>query len=105
MTVRLTGGSTWSRGRATLPSVLALEILAQAAVAALPAGAAGSGGGLLAGIDHARFDAPLCPADTLVATVAIERRFGQLIKVRGELKRQDSNAPVASASLYLALTS
>ncbi len=104
MTVRLTGGSTWCRDQGALPAVLAIEILAQAAVIALPQSGGAEGQGLLAGIDDARFERPLAPADTLIARFHIERRFGQLLKVRGSLRSTESNDPVASASLYLALT-
>ena len=104
MTVRLTGGSTWCRDQGSLPAVLAIEILAQAAVIALPESGGSGGQGVLAGIDDARFERPLSAAETLVARFHVERHFGQLLKVHGSLRSAKSNESVASASLYLALT-
>ncbi len=85
-----------------MPSVLAIEILAQAVAVALTEGDLGGAPMVLAGIDDARFESPLRPADTLVVHLVVEGRFGRMIKVRGTLSHESSGDLVASASLLLA---
>lgn len=99
--VSLTVDASWCRGAGAYPAVLALEILAQAAILALPEADAG-GRGLLAGIDNARFLAPLEPGDELLARLELAGRFGRLIKVSGTLEDAQGRRLV-EAGLLLAL--
>lgn len=93
------------------PLSLAVEAMAQAALAALPpaggAGDEGAAGGavFLAGIDGARMLAPIWPGDRLEAGATIEGRFGPAIKVACHLDRRSgaSAERVAEARLLLAL--
>lgn len=105
LVVAISAAAGASRG-APLPAVLAIEILAQAALAGLaPEGEAGEGKGtglgLLAGVDEARFHQPLRPGDQVTAMVETEGRFGRLVKAAGRLEREGE--VVAEARLLLAL--
>ena len=82
----------------SFPVFLAVEILAQASLAALTGGnqtsetEEPSGQGLLAGIDTIRFldplvSHPLGPGDLLEVEAEQTAAFGRLIKVQGTLRR------------------
>ena len=81
------------RGAAAMPAVLALEMMAQSALLALPppedlpVGAGEPPMGLLAGADAVRFSAPVAPGDRLVARAELVGRFGRLVKARVTLSR------------------
>jgi acyl dehydratase len=104
-----------ARGAAELPSMLAIEMMAQSALVALPAGALDDRGeskaegtvvrGLLAGVDGVAFLAPLRPGDALRARAEVVGRFGRLIKARVTLSRvvDATVEPVAEGELLLAL--
>ena len=104
-----------ARGAEDLPPMLALEMMAQSALVALPAGASGDRGeskaegpvvrGLLAGVDGVSFLAPVRPGDALRAQAEVVGRFGRLIKARVTLSRVVGAIvePVAEGDLLLAL--
>jgi 3-hydroxymyristoyl/3-hydroxydecanoyl-(acyl carrier protein) dehydratase len=97
--VVLSGGAWASRGR-SLPAFLAVEILAQASLAALAGGASPAAGIFLAGVDDVRFSAPLRPGADLLAQVEVIGRFARLVKIRGRLLERDE--VIAEGSLLLA---
>jgi 3-hydroxymyristoyl/3-hydroxydecanoyl-(acyl carrier protein) dehydratase len=120
--VLVAGNAAGLRGRGELPSVLAIEMLAQAALVRLaailpgPAPSAGDGvasamsgaaatagprGGLLAGVEGVRFHTPLRAGDRLLAEVELVARLGRLLKVRCALRR-DAEV-VVEGELLLAL--
>ena len=98
-----------------LPPMLMVEMMAQAALLALPAVASASAGGapsplargLLAGLDGVRFLAPVRPGDALRARAELVGRFGRLVKARVTLLRVGDDAArpesVAEGDLLLAL--
>ena len=107
-----------ARGAAEVPPTLVVEMMAQAALAALPgeAGAAtpgdatgaASGGGLLAGLQGVSFHRPLRAGDRLTAEAELVGRLGRLIKVHVRLIAADTpagqpSAPLAEGDLLLAL--
>jgi hypothetical protein len=96
--------------RGPYPLSLAVEAMAQAALAAVPREGPGTVGGraFLAGIEDARLLAEIHPGDRLEASADLLTRFGPAIKVRCRLKRPSSDsagagATVAEATLLLAL--
>jgi len=94
------------RGAAELPAFLAVEVLAQSALVALPEPASGDaskegGLGLLAGVQDVQFHAPLRPGDVLTASATLVARLGPLLKIRAELRRDDE--VVAEGELLLAM--
>lgn len=85
-----------ARGAGEVPATLAVEMMAQAALAALPGGAAGAasasepGGvppprGMLAGLDGIEVHRPLVAGDRLTAEAALVGRLGRLLKVHVRL--------------------
>ena len=106
-----------ARGAAELPPMLALEMMAQSALVALPgasegaepgSGAAAGGPprrGLLAGLDGVRFLGPVRPGDVLRARAELVGRFGRLYKARVLLSRvvAAGDETVAEGELLLAL--
>ncbi len=101
--VLVSGNAALARGGAELPALLAVEVLAQAALVALPA-AGGEGaprGGLLAGLEAVRFHHPLWAGDRLTASATLLARFGTLVKVRATLRRGETT--VVEGDLLLAL--
>jgi len=97
--------AVWLRGAPELPPLLAVEVLSQAALGALPAAAATGASprtGLLAGLEGVRFHAALRPGDLLVARATLLGGRGSLVKVRAELRRDD--VTVVEGDLLLALT-
>ena len=117
-TLAWTVNGALARGGADMPPMLALEMMAQSALVALPAGA-GAGGepgsgevaggpprrGLLAGLDGVRFFAPVRPGDVLRARAELVGRFGRLYKARVLLSRVAAagDETVAEGELLLAL--
>jgi len=69
-------------GRPIMPGVLLVEMMAQAG-GFLESGPLIDKGVFLAQIIDARFKAPATPGDRLLANVALEARFGGLIRVAG----------------------
>ena len=89
--------------RAAYPLSLAVEAMAQAALAAVPAGREEKEAGgrvFLAGIEDAHLLAEIHPGDRLEAKAELLSRFGPAIKVRCHLDREGT--PVAEATLLLA---
>jgi 3-hydroxymyristoyl/3-hydroxydecanoyl-(acyl carrier protein) dehydratase len=96
--------------RGPYPLSLAVEAMAQAALAALPQQGGGEPGAqvYLAGIEDARLLAEIHAGDRLAASAELLSRFGPAIKVRCRLKRPSSDSAetgvtVAEATLLLAL--
>jgi 3-hydroxymyristoyl/3-hydroxydecanoyl-(acyl carrier protein) dehydratase len=96
--------------RAPYPLSLAVEAMAQAALAAVPAEREEEAAGrvFLAGIENARLVAEIHAGDRLEASAELQGRFGPAVKVRCRLKRPSSDsagagATVAEATLLLAL--
>jgi hypothetical protein len=89
--------------RGPYPLSLAVEAMAQAALAALPREGPGTVGGraFLAGIEDARLLAEIHAGDRLEASAELLSRFGPAVKVRCRLERD--GRPVAEATLLLAL--
>jgi predicted hotdog family 3-hydroxylacyl-ACP dehydratase len=103
--VLVTANAAQVRGAGALPAFLAVEVMAQAALVALPAPDQATDaprGGLLAGVEAVRLLVPLRAGDRLVARAAVLARLGPLIKVRAELLR--GAEVVADAQLLIALT-
>jgi 3-hydroxymyristoyl/3-hydroxydecanoyl-(acyl carrier protein) dehydratase len=103
----ITSGASWLRGAGELPATLAVEALAQAAIAALAPAQGddadrGASGGVLAGIDSVRFHAALVAGDRLEARATLLGRLGALVKVHAELRRGD--VIVVEGDLLLAQT-
>jgi 3-hydroxymyristoyl/3-hydroxydecanoyl-(acyl carrier protein) dehydratase len=88
--------------RGPYPLSLAVEAMAQAALAALPQQKSGEPGArvYLAGIEDARLLAEIHAGDRLAASAELLSRFGPAIKVRCRLEQD--GAPVAEATLLLA---
>jgi hypothetical protein len=110
VTLLWTVNGALARGAAEAPAFLAVEMMAQAALVALPPPAperAAEGaepatrGGLLAGLEDVRLNAPLRAGDEVRAEAAVLGRFGRLVKARVLLVRGDET--VAEAVLLLAL--
>jgi 3-hydroxyacyl-[acyl-carrier-protein] dehydratase len=104
--VLVSGNAAQLRGAPALPAFLAVEVLAQTALMALPEAASGgapkAGGlGLLAGVQEVQFHSPLRPGDVLTAGATLVARLGPLLKVRAELRRDDTL--VAEGELLLAM--
>ncbi len=104
--VLISGNASQLRGAAELPAFLAVEVMAQSALVALPEPASGDapkegGLGLLAGVRDVLFHAPLRPGDVLTAGATLVARLGPLLKIRAELRRDDS--VVAEGELLLAM--
>ena len=104
--VLISGNAAQLRGAAELPTFLAVEVLAQSALVALPESTSGDapregGLGLLAGIQDVQFHAPLRPGDVLTAGATLVARLGPLLKIRAELRRDDEI--VAEGELLLAM--
>ncbi len=78
----VTAGATPLPGRPVVPDTLLLEMLAQTA-GFLEADTLHGRAMFLAGIQDARFEAPILPGDRLRLEVAPEGAFGGLMKVRG----------------------
>jgi len=106
--LQVTGNGALVRGAATLPALLVVEMMAQAALVTLPRAAGEAADapvvrhGLLAGIDELRCDLPVLPGDRLEARAEVVGRLGPAIKARVELRRDGEL--VASGHLLLALT-
>jgi len=97
------------RGAASLPTFLAVEMMAQAALVALPRGESAvevasdtPRTGVLAGVDALRCDVPLVPGDRLLARATLLGTFGGVVKARVELLREEQ--VVAEGDLLLSLT-
>ncbi|HUF79023.1 MAG TPA: hypothetical protein VMR44_08915 [Thermoanaerobaculia bacterium] len=88
--------------RGPYPLSLAVEAMAQAALAALTQQEGGEPGArvYLAGIEDARLLAEIHAGDRLAASAELLSRFGPAIKVRCRLEKD--GAPVAEATLLLA---
>ena len=94
--VRLSAGSTWSRGTGGPAALWLVEAVAQSAAELLvppsqPEGGADSavpaaGPLVLAAVDGARFDPPPSDGETLEIEVGLEARWGGLIRVRGVIR-------------------
>ena len=84
------------------PLSLAVEAMAQAALAAVPQDREDESPGtvFLAGIENARLLEEIHPGDRLEATADLQGRFGPAIKVSCRLSREGT--PVAEAVLLLA---
>ena len=95
------------RGAAALPALLVVEMMAQAALVALPRAAgdvhddAAGRHGVLAGIAELRVESPVRPGDRLEARAELLARLGPAVKARVELRRDGDL--VASGHLLLAL--
>jgi hypothetical protein len=89
--------------RGPYPLSLAVEAMAQAALAAVPAEQELEAGGrvFLAGIEDARLLAKIHAGDRLEARAELQGRFARAVKVRCRLERDGT--PVAEATLLLAL--
>jgi 3-hydroxymyristoyl/3-hydroxydecanoyl-(acyl carrier protein) dehydratase len=107
-----TAGGAYGRGGDPMPVTLAVEMMAQAALLALPAASSGSAPaaadqpprrGLLAGLDGVRFHLPVVPGDSLEARAELAGAFGRLVKARVMLLRSGSAEVVAEGELLLAL--
>ena len=100
-----TVGGALDRGAGQAPTVLAVEMMAQAALMLVASGGAGeaesSGPGLLAGADRVVFHAAVRAGDRLEAHAELTGRFGRLMKVRTRLTRE--GALVVEGDLLLAL--
>jgi predicted hotdog family 3-hydroxylacyl-ACP dehydratase len=98
--------AVWLRGADALPALLAVEVLAQAALVALPGpsadGAPSPRAGQLAGLEDVRLHSALRPGDRLIARATLRGRLGPLVKVHAELRRGDQT--VVAGDLLLALT-
>jgi 3-hydroxymyristoyl/3-hydroxydecanoyl-(acyl carrier protein) dehydratase len=103
--IEITTNAAALRGAAELPPMLAVEMLAQAALVALPgppeAGGDGPRQGLLAGVENVCWHGPLRPGDQLQVSAALLGRLGTLVKARVELRR--GTETVVEAELLLAL--
>ena len=90
MRIEVTANAAALRGAAELPPMLAVEMLAQAALVALPGPPEAAGGaprqGLLAGVENVRWHAPIRPGDQLQASASLVGRLGTLVKARVELR-------------------
>lgn len=104
---RLTAGAGLGRGEAWSP-IVAIEMLAQAALAlSTPADAEAAGGALLAGLEGVTFaeslaTRPLAAGDTLVASVERQGALGRVLKLRGRLER-DAEVVVEGSFLLAGL--
>ena len=94
--VPLSAAAEALRGEAIGQQALAIEILAQAA-AELVAGDRRPG--LLAGVEACELLSPLCAGDRLEVTAAIEARFGRVLRIAGELRRDGE--PIFRARLLV----
>lgn len=96
-----TVGAWWARGAAAAgPLGLLVEAVAQSAALVLHPGAAEPSRLALAAIDRARLDVAPQPGQSGEIEVAIEARYGGLIRVRGFV-RVDGRA-VGEATVVLA---
>ena len=98
-----TADGFWCRGAQNLTLSLAVEMMAQAAVAEAPEEKRGARGSL-AGIQAATLHGEVRPGDVLVARTELLGKLGGLVKVRSELLSSDG-AEVAHADLLLAIES
>lgn len=92
------------RGASGLPPFLALEVMAQAALMALPAsgGAASAArGGMLAGVESVTLQRPLRAGDRALVRAVVVGRLGPVVKVRAELRCDDET--IAEGELLLVL--
>jgi len=85
-------------GRPIMPGVLLVEMMAQAG-GFLESGPLIDRGIFLAQIIDARFKAPAMPGDRLLANVALDARFGSLIRVAGAVTCEGKT--VCTAKLLL----
>jgi hypothetical protein len=103
--VQVTTDAALVRDGAELPPMLAIEIMAQGSLVALPpAGGAGVEGpvaGLLAGVESVRWHGALRPGDRLTVRASLLGRLGPLVKARVELRRDEET--VVEGELLLAL--
>jgi hypothetical protein len=98
---RLPGAAALGRPFA-FPLTLAVEGLAQAALALLPREDGKPGGmGSLAAIDGAELLAEIHPGDVLVAEVQVLGRFGPALKVAAAFTRDGERVVVASLLLHV----
>ena len=110
MLLQVSSNAALLRGAASLPTLLAVEMMAQAALVALPRGESAveevasdtPRAGVLAGVDALRCDVPLVPGDRLLARATLLGTFGGVVKARVELLREEQ--AVAEGDLLLSLT-
>jgi 3-hydroxymyristoyl/3-hydroxydecanoyl-(acyl carrier protein) dehydratase len=102
--LRWTANGALDRGAGAAPSMLAVEMMAQAGLVLLASaadGRDGSQGGLLAGVEGVQIHAPVQAGDRLEAHAALSGRFGRLVKARAWILRE--GVTVAEGELLLAL--
>lgn len=99
---RLPGAAAWEQPFA-FPLTLAVEGLAQAALALLPRPEGGRSGamGSLAAVDGAQLLAEIRPGDVLVAEIRVLGRFGPAIKVAGSFLRDGERVVEAGLLLHV----
>ena len=103
--LRWTVNGSLDRGAGAAPTMLAVEMMAQAGLVLLADSAGGQGGnqgGLLAGVEGVQLHAPLLAGDRLEAHAALSGRFGRLVKARAWILRE--GVTVAEGELLLALS-
>jgi len=74
-----------------------VEAIAQ--LGGITAGREEGGGGILAAVDRAEFQAAVTAGDTLTVSVRIVKSFGQLHLVEGEVFRDGVKLAVATVTL------
>jgi 3-hydroxymyristoyl/3-hydroxydecanoyl-(acyl carrier protein) dehydratase len=104
----VSGNAALLRGGAALPEMLLVEMMAQAALVALPADGQQHGGatrtaprGVLAGVEDVHLAAAVRAGDRLEARATLLGRLGGAVKARVELRRDGE--PVAVGDLLLSL--
>lgn len=98
---RLPGAASLDRPF-SFPLTLAVEGLAQAALALLPRADGHPGGtGALAAVDGARLAGEIRPGDILIAEVTLLGRFGPALKVAAAFTREGERVVEASLLLHV----
>lgn len=96
--VELSANASLLRGRASLPISLVVEIIAQAAAYLLAADEVAREP-RLAAIESAVLTGPATVGERLMVSVSLERRYGRLLRIRGEL--QADGMRVGEATMIL----
>ena len=99
--MRWTADGYWGRGVRDLELPIAVEMMAQAAVAEAPEDQQGKSG-FLAGIQGAELKHPVPPGTVLAATTRLVGKLGPLVKVEAALATLEGEE-VARADLLLSI--